>query len=164
MIKLKSVHVIKSWNWSVTQQYCLAVTVEELTEVKCYHTTKTKKRTWKKRITNTTSKRVYDGRTAGAISLNETQCDLRHAKKNQHLCKQAPPLTYRWTDLLVSCGCSWGCWGRDCPNTNGLWTGEEGGLAACSNMEGVGRKGPDWMEFSMALSRSPAMRKTMGVL
>lgn len=64
----------------------------------------------------------------------------------------------RLTDLLWSCG--WGCWKeRDCPNTNGLWTREEGGFAAWSKMEGAGRLGRDWMEFSMALSWSPAVAK-----
>lgn len=84
-------------------------------------------------------------------------------KKDQHLCKQA--LSESRTDLLRSCGCGWDSWEGDCPNTNGLWTREEegGGWAACSNTEEEGaaeRKGPDWMEFSMALNRSPANMET----
>lgn len=64
----------------------------------------------------------------------------------------------RPTDLLWS----WGCWKeRGCPNTNGLWTREEGGFAASSKMEGAGRLGRDWMEFNMALSWSPAVGKTV---
>lgn len=60
----------------------------------------------------------------------------------------------RLTDLLWS----WGCWKeRGCPNTNGLWTREEGGFAAWSKMEGAGRWGRDWIEFNMALSWSPAV-------
>lgn len=82
---------------------------------------------------------------------------------DQHLCNQA--LSESKTDLLRSCGCGWDSWEGDCPNTNGLWTREEeeGGWAACSNTEEEGaaeRKGPDWMEFSMALSRSPANMET----
>lgn len=66
----------------------------------------------------------------------------------------------RRTDLLWSGG--WGCWKEgDCPNTNGLWTREEGGFAAWSKMEGAGKLGRDWMGFSMALSWSPAMGKTV---
>lgn len=84
-------------------------------------------------------------------------------QKDQHLCKQA--LSESRTDLLRSCGCAWDSWEGDCPNTNGLWTREEeeGGWAACSNTEEEGaaeRKGPDWMEFSMALNRSPANMET----
>ena len=84
-------------------------------------------------------------------------------EKDQHLCKQA--LSESRTDLLRSCGCGWDSWEGDCPNTNGLWTREEeeGGWAACSNTEEEGaaeRKGPDWMEFSMALNRSPANMET----
>lgn len=84
-------------------------------------------------------------------------------EKDQHLCNQA--LSESKTDLLRSCGCGWDSWEGDCPNTNGLWTREEeeGGWAACSNTEQEGaaeRKGPDWMEFNMALNRSPVNMKT----
>lgn len=84
-------------------------------------------------------------------------------EKGQHLCNQA--LSGSKTDLLRSCGCGWDSWEGDCPNTNGLWTREEeeGGWAACSNTEVEGaaeRKGPDWMEFSMALNRSPVNMET----